>query len=205
MTVKLYTLTGRKDPFLLGENATVCDFIHEWKKGSTPLDQAMFICASRPLEHYGLGSKLSILPLKEDHVAVYLVLRLSGASFTVGKMRKRYYEQRDLAILNRDYSKETLDCMINYFAFIDEVENLERQANSATPINDEDPITLDSSEKGVRWIENGKCFAMNYQSLVDYIKSLPNPEKEILNPTTRQPIPEPWHSNFLFMAALTRF
>ena len=89
---------------------------------------------------------------------------------------------------------------------IDALDKVYKATNNLPLVNEEDPITLEPIENGISWFENGKRFAMNRKSLIEYVKKFKYVDEkgitQIPNCVTQEPIPDPWRTDFLYMANL---
>jgi hypothetical protein len=202
MEVTLFELTGQKNTFNYNKNITVGQLIYNLSKESQlpPISQCKFIHNHKLLELYGLITPVNSLA-EDGRLKVHLLLRLSAAPITLGFTRSRYWEKVVAIINTQKYTKED-DMEISKRAkFIEYLESLYNSRFTCPQINTEDPITMEVLTNELEWVEDGKRFAMNYESLIEYVKKFKYKDDkgitQIPNPFTRQPIPDPWRNDFL--------
>lgn len=72
------------------------------------------------------------------------------------------------------------------------------------PVNDVDPITLEKPEITCLWLQNDKVYNMDKRSLLEHIEKNAYQDNfgewQIMNPFYRENIPDPWRTEFLWLA-----
>lgn len=196
ITVSIYQLTGQLNLFNYSPETTIGELLYDIGNncGPAPFRLLKLIHKCKPLELYGLSNPITMLA-EDNAIQIYIPLRLTAASYTLGTLRTVYWQQV-IDIVNSKVYTPQQDAKIRLFAnFVEKLEKLYQDTSIQPCVNEEDPITLEALHNKMYWIEDGKKFAMTYESLVDYIKKFKyvdeNGLTQIPNPYTRQPISEP--------------
>lgn len=168
------------------------------QKDETKIRRNKYLHKKQLLETHGLCTPLSQLA-EDGEMTIYFVLRLEAPPPTFGLLMIDYISWLDQVVNARQYDP-LLDVHVRLRCqLFDELRKM--YGNTNPPVNDVDPITLEHIKHPVRWIENGRVFAMEYDSLKTYVAKFAYLDeqgvRQIPNPLTRQPIVDPWRYDFL--------
>lgn len=202
MKVICHTLSGKNYEFTFMENTPIGKVMLEIGKSEriAPLNQLKFIHKGKLLELYGLNTCIKNLA-DNDTVKIHIALRLGAAPVSLGNLRYKYWEFV-MSALEKDKFTDLLDTEIKDFHnSVIELEKLYRTVREMNHVNESDPVTGEPITNGMNWLENNIKYTMNYDSLQQYVQSEKfidvNCIEQIPSPFTKQPIPEPWRTDFL--------
>lgn len=202
MKVVCHTLSGQIYEFTFMENTPIGKVMLEIGKSEriAPLNQLKFIHKGKLLELCGLNTCIKNLA-DFDILNIHITLRLGAAPVSLGNLRYKYWAFV-ISILENGKFTDTLDTEIkDFYTRVIELENLYRNIRERDRTNDSDPITNEPVTNPMEWLENDIKYAMNYYSLQDYVQSSKFTDEngivQIPSPFTKQPIPEPWRTDFL--------
>ena len=193
---------GRQCNFSFPDDTTIGKVMFDIGKSNeiAPLEQLKFIYKGKPLETLGLSNPIKTFE-DDGKVNIHIVLRLSAAPYSLGKLRLDYWSFV-ISVLEKGNFTNGIDTQIKtFYRYLNELEYTYKNAWQKESINNEDPITLEDITNGFFWIENGKKFSMNYYSLIEYMNKFKyvdeNGITQIPNPFTQEPISDPWRTDFL--------